>query len=148
MLSTLTWFTPSPVHYMIIFQTLHDPELPKLHQHHLLTVSSVPLMRPLKKLLRTLQNKSLMLQMKMLLRLHPILVKLSRLTLFSPPRQTKLRKVRRREKERIKLINQSRIPLSLRPRKVPSAILSILVLFAMRITILKTTQGSLKLVVC
>lgn len=43
--------------------------------------------------------------MKELLKLYPILVKLLRLTPFSPPRQINLRKERRMERERIRPIN-------------------------------------------
>lgn len=148
MLSILTWFTPSLVRYMIIFLMLHDPELPKLRQCHPLIVSFVLLTHRLENLPRTLRSKSLLLQMKMLLRLHPIIVKLLKLTLSSPPWQIKIRNVRIREKGRIKSINQSRIPLSLWLKKVPSISLSTLVSFLMRIIILKTTLGGLRLVVC
>lgn len=133
---------------MIIFLMLRGPKLPKLCQHHLLMVSLVLSMRPLRNLPRTLGSKSRMLQMKILLRLYPMLVTLLRLTSSNPPWQTKPRKGKRREKERIRLISRNKIPLNLHLRKVPNTSLHILALSMARITIQKTAQGGLKLVVC
>jgi len=60
----------------------------------------------------------------------------------------KASKGKKREKERIKRINLSRIPLNLHLRRVPNASSSTLVLSVTRITIPKTAQGGPKLFIC
>lgn len=95
------------------------PELPKPRQNHLLMVSLVLSIRLLRNIPRTLGSKSRMVRMKILFMLYPIPVILSRLTPSSPPRQIKPQKGKIREKERIKLINRSRIQPNLHPRREP-----------------------------
>jgi len=68
-------------------------------------MSLLLLLHLLKSLPRLMRNKNLLLLVKMLLRSHLILAKPLKLMPFSPSQQIKLRKVRRREKVKIRLIH-------------------------------------------
>ena len=61
------------------------PETSKLRQRPMLTVSSVLLILPLRNLQWTLGRKSRMLQMKIFLKVYPMLVLISRWMPSSPP---------------------------------------------------------------
>lgn len=127
---------------------LPDLELLKPLQRLPSMVLLVPLLHLLESLPRPLRSKNLLLLVKIILSPHLMLEIPPKSMPFSPPRQIKLRKVRRREKVKIMLIHRSKILLSLLSMIVRNKNLSILVLSVTRTTTLKTFLDTLKLVVC